>query len=374
MTTLKAPAPRAPTFLHVFPTFAVGGAQTRFAAIANHFGSEARHLVVAIDGRTDCREKLNPGLDVTFLPPAAAGIGVRHSVSHARAILRRTRPDMLITSNWGSIDWAIARLTVPGLAHLHTEDGFGPEEQDQQLPRRVLTRRVVLRFSEVMLPSRTLLRIATDIWRLPAARLHYIPNGIDIARFAGARPAELPPGEGPVIGTIAALRPEKNVMRLLEAFAQLRALRPARLVIVGDGPRRPVLERRAGELGIAPFVHFAGHSTEPERWMAAFDVFALSSDTEQMPLSVLEAMAANRPIVATDVGDVRDMLAAENLPYLVPRKAPALAVALNQMLADPHAATIGRANGAKAEAEYSEAVMFRAFRGLMGLSGSPAAP
>ena len=358
-----------PTFLHVFPTFAVGGAQTRFAAIANHLGQEARHIVVAMDGRTDAREKLAPTLDVRFLPPPA-GAGVRQSIAHARAILRQTRPDMLITSNWGSIDWAIARLTMPSLPHLHTEDGFGPEEQDSQLPRRVLTRRAVLRFSELMLPSRTLLKIATETWRLPPARLHYIPNGIDTARFANAPPAELPPAfaqaEGPIIGTIAALRPEKNVMRLLEAFAQLRARRPARLVIVGDGPRRAVLERRTHELNISQHVYFAGHSTAPERWMAAFDVFALSSDTEQMPLSMLEAMAASRPIVTTDVGDVRNMLSAENLPYMVARRAPALAAALEKLLSDPAEATrIGQANAAKAEADYTEAQMFGAFRAIM---------
>ncbi len=361
-----------PTFLHVFPTFAVGGAQTRFAAVANHLGNEARHLVLPIDGRTEAREKLNPGLDVEILSPPGIGAGVRRSVLRARAVLRRYKPDMLITSNWGSIDWAIAGLTVPGLKHLHTEDGFGPEEQDHQLPRRVMTRRLVLRYSDLMLPSRTLLRIATDIWKLPPANLHYIPNGIDIARFGAAAPMELPTelamGEGPVIGTIAALRPEKNVLRLVEAFAQLRARRPVRLVIVGDGPRRPVLEKRCQQLGITEFVHFAGHTQEPERWMATFDVFALSSDTEQMPLSVLEAMAAERPVVATDVGDVHDMLAAENLPFLTTRSAAALAVALERMLADPEAARgIGLANAAKAVSQFSEADMFASIRRLMRL-------
>jgi glycosyltransferase involved in cell wall biosynthesis len=361
-----------PTFLHVFPTFAVGGAQTRFTAIANHLGASARHVVVPIDGRTDAREKLRSGLDVSFIVPPEASRNVRRSVAQARNIIRQVAPDMLITSNWGSIDWAIARLTLApfggGVRHLHMEDGFGPEEQDTQLPRRVLTRRLILRSSQVMLPSRTLMKIATDTWRLPASRLHYVPNGIDIARFAGAKPAELPPGEGPVIGTIAALRPEKNLMRLLEAVALLRAQRPIRLVIVGDGPSRPVLEQRAYDLGLQSTVHFAGHSAEPERWMAAFDIFALSSDTEQMPLSVLEAMAASRPIVATNVGDVGDMLSAENRPYLVPRDSEALSRALAKMLDDPAAVQIGAANGAKAAAAFSETAMFSTFRKMMNLA------
>jgi glycosyltransferase involved in cell wall biosynthesis len=359
------------TFLHVFPTFAVGGAQTRFAAIANHLGPSVRHIVVPIDGQTTAREKLNPGLDVTFLPPPRVGaIGVRSSITQARAVLRETRPHMLITSNWGSIDWVIAKLTMPLfpslLPHLHMEDGFGPEEQDRQLPRRVLTRRLVLRRSDVMLPSQTLIRIATDTWKLPPRNLHYIPNGVDIERFARAVPMELPPGEGPVIGTIAALRPEKNVLRLVDAFALLRARRPARLVIVGDGPRRPILEARVAELGLGASVLFAGHSQDADRWMAAFDVFALSSDTEQMPLSLLEAMAASRPAVATEVGDVRSMLAPENLPYLVPRDPAALAVALARMLDNPaEAAIIGAANGRRARDTFSEQSMFDQFRRIM---------
>jgi glycosyltransferase involved in cell wall biosynthesis len=350
--------------LHVFPTFAVGGAQTRFAAIANHFGPAASHVIVPLDGRTECREKLSPDLDVRFAPPPP-GLSTLAAIRHARAFLAESRPDMLITSNWGSMDWAIARLAT-GLPHLHTEDGFGPLEQDRQLPRRVLTRRCVLRFSQVVLPSRTLLSIATDIWRLPPSRLHYIPNGIDTVRFAGAAPAVLPPSEGAVIGTIAALRPEKNLTRLLHAFALLD--RPVRLVIVGDGPQRNELETLAASLGIADRVLFAGHSAAPETWLAAFDIFALPSDTEQMPLSLLEAMAASLPVAATDVGDVRGMVAAENLPYVVPRDTAALSAALRALLAAPDLARdIGRANAATAQQRFSQERMFAAFGLLMGI-------
>jgi len=350
--------------LHVFPTFAVGGAQTRFAAIANHFGAAASHVIVPLDGRTECREKLSPDLDVQFAPPPP-GLSTLAAINHARRFLAAVRPDLLITSNWGSMDWAIARLATRP-PHLHTEDGFGPLEQDRQLPRRVLTRRYVLRFSQVVLPSRTLLRIATDIWRLKPARLHYIPNGIDTARFAGATPAALPPGEGPVIGTIAALRPEKNVARLLQAFAQLAG--PERLVIVGDGPERRDLEALAATLGVADRMVFAGHSTTPESWLAAFDIFALSSDTEQMPLSLLEAMAAGLPVAATDVGDVSAMVAVENQPFVVPRDAAALAGSLRALLASPDTArATGRANAVAASDRFSQKQMFAAFGELMGL-------
>jgi glycosyltransferase involved in cell wall biosynthesis len=356
-----------PELLSVFPTFAVGGAQTRFAAIANHLGGEVRHRIVSLDGKLDAREKLNPNLDVRFPDISLRGSNIA-TWRRIRAYLREAPPDLLITSNWGTMDWAIAHLGT-SLRHLHTEDGFGPEERDRQLPRRVLTRRLVLRRSAVMLPSQTLLRIATDIWRLPPRNLHYIPNGIDLARFSAATPAPLPPGDGPVIGTVAALRPEKNLSRLIRAFARVRETHPARLVIVGDGPERAALEALAASLGVAAETHFAGHSATPEHFLAAFDLFALSSDTEQMPLTLLEAMAAGLPVVATDVGDVRTMLAAENAPFVVSRDETAFAGAIETLLVHPdRARAVGAANSARALAEFDQEVMFARYRGLLDLA------
>ena len=132
-------------------------------------------------------------------------------------------PDLLVTSNWGSIEWALARIGT-GVPHLHMEDGFGPEERARQLPRRVLARRLLLRRSTVVVPSRLLWRVANEIWRLPRSNVRLLANGIDVDRFATARPHR---GAQPVvIGTVAALRPEKNLARLIRAVA-LRAARGA---------------------------------------------------------------------------------------------------------------------------------------------------
>ncbi len=351
--------------LWVFPGFGVGGAQVRFAALANHLGNGCRHTVVSLNGDTACLEKLAPGIDVR-LPKSGHRRGrMLDSVRHARRFLLQARPDCVITSNWGAIEWAIgARLA--GLRHVHSEDGFGPEERNAQMPRRALTRRLVLRGSAVILPSQTLAAIARKQWRLPERVLHLIPNGIDLARFSGAAAMPAPPGEGPVIGTIAALRPEKNIGRLLRAFAALRATRPARLVIVGDGPERPGLEALAGTLGIAADTHFAGHSTVSQRWLAGFDIFALSSDTEQMPLSLLEAMASGLPAVCTDVGDVRTMLAAENLPYVTGVSDDSFASGLVAAVSAPDGPRIGAANAVKARAEYGEGRMFEAWCSVIG--------
>ena len=359
------------TVLSVFSTFAVGGPQVRFAAIANRFGRRYRHVVVSMSGDLVCRERLTPGLDVSY--PAFDPIkgDVSGMVRRARALLQEVRPDVLVTANWGAIEWAMANQWPPGarpfVRHVHMEDGFGPEERDRQIPRRVWTRRLVLRRSTVVLPSRLLWRIATEQWRLPERVLRHVPNGVDLSRFTpGARDAAATGDTGePVVGTVAALRAEKNLPRLLRAFAQAAADAPGRLVVVGDGPERPGLERLAAELGIADRVRFAGEVTNPAGEYAGFDAFALSSDTEQMPLSVLEAMAAGLPVAATDVGDVSAMLDSSNGPYVVPKDDAALAGALRALLRDRDAARrVGAANRARAERDFDQDTMFRTYAAL----------
>jgi glycosyltransferase involved in cell wall biosynthesis len=363
--TTAAAAPR--TILSVFATFAVGGPQVRFAALANRYGDRYRHLIVAMDGNQDCRERLSPGLDVAFPTVTFRKGATVANRGTFRRKLHEWQPDVLVTNNWGSIEWALADLprVVP---HVHIEDGFGPEERDSQIRRRVLMRRLALRWSTIALPSQTLVRIATKVWRLPHARVHYIPNGIDLARFSGARDSTVAanwPGAGPVVGTVAALRVEKNLARLLRAFALVRRAIVARLVIVGDGSQRPSLEQLAAELGVSDDVSFVGHVTEPAPLFVGFDVFALSSDTEQMPISVIEAMAAGLPIAGTDVGDVRAMVGAENGATLGPREDEALAKNIRALLRDPALrARLGAANRAKALGEFDQERMFSAYATL----------
>lgn len=353
------------TLLHAFPTFAVGGAQMRFAAIANHFGRRYRHIIFALSGDYEAARCLSPEVDAVY--PALhlrPGETWRNARSF-RQVLADLRPDALVSYNWGSIEWAVANA-LPIARHIHIEDGFGPEERDAQLIRRVLMRRTFLRHAITVLPSRTLLRIASEIWRLPAPRLRYVPNGVDLDRFRPAFPptrSGWSPG-GPVIGTVATLRAEKNIARLMDAFARLAP--PARLVIAGGGPEREALRAHAAALGIADRTAFPGAIADPAPVYAGFDLFALSSDTEQMPLSVLEAMAAGLPVASTDVGDVRAMLPDEAAPFIVERDAAALAAALAALIADPERARqLGALNRLKAEQVFDQRTMFEAHGALL---------
>ncbi len=337
----------------------------RFAALANRFGRQFRHVIVAMDGRTDCRERLRPELDVSFPDIAVRKQDTFGNLRRFRSLLRAVRPSRLLTYNWGSIECAMANW--PGFTgHVHIEDGFGPEEAARQIPRRVLTRRYVLGRSTVVLPSRTLFKLATDVWKLSPKVLRYVPNGVDCERFGASDIPRLDwEGEGPIVGTVAALRPEKNLIRLLDAFRLVRNRMPCRLLIAGDGAERSNLEQYAATLGLGANIKFVGQITATERVYAALSVFVLSSDTEQMPTAVLEAMAAGLPVASTDVGDVSLMVSPSNLPFITPLNADGLAASICKLLANPDLASgIAASNRQVARSSFDQERMFANYEAL----------
>jgi len=358
--------------VHVFPSFQMGGSQRRFAALANHFGGRYRHTIISLDKCEEAVALLHPQVDHREFP-APPKAKLAPTLLRAHRILSALSPDLLITYNWGAIEWAAANLACP-VRHIHIEDGFGPEEANTQLRRRVLLRRLVLNLhSTLVLPSHTLVAMATKVWSIAPARIMYVPNGIPCARFsskADPKTAGSFRGDGPIIGTVATLRKEKAIDRLIHTFREIGKSQPARLVIVGDGPERGALESLVAASDLTDSVTFTGNLSQPETVVGAFDVFAVSSDTEQMPLSVLEAMAAGLPIVSTDVGDIGVMVAEENRPFIVERTMPALARAMRHLLGDDTLRQrIGRANRDRATLEFDEGTMFAAYDRIF--SGQP---
>lgn len=358
--------------LHVFPSFGIGGVPLRMVRIINHFGNRFRHTVIALDNNFEAAAGIAGELGVKLLPAPNPKRGLIRAVAGATRTLRDLRPDLLVTYNWGAIEWAMASRFRRVPRHIHLEAGFGRGESDAQIPRRVLFRRWALGgCALIVVPSRRLESLAYHVWRLPPTRVAYVPNGVDIARFAAPirdgvpgfirRPQEL------VIGTVAPLRPEKNVGRLLRVFANLEGSRPLRLVIAGEGAERCVLERMAAELGIADRVIFTGQ-VAPESVFGTFDIFALSSDTEQMPNALLEAMAAGLPVAAVDVGDVKDIVCKGNREFIVPRDdSPAFGRAIRRLLEAPaKRAELGRDNRERVVAEFSQERMFAAYSVVFG--------
>jgi glycosyltransferase involved in cell wall biosynthesis len=159
----------------------------------------------------------------------------------------------------------------------------------------------------------------------PIEKVAVIPNGVDTERFAsvpdphvirkelGIGPAD------PVVAIVAALRPEKNHEMFLEVARRVtKQLSNAKWVIVGDGPRRAPLEQLARELDIAECVRFLGARSDVPRLLSAADVFTLTSHNEANPVSILEAMSVGKPVVATNVGSIREVIADGRNGFLVP--------------------------------------------------------
>ncbi len=154
-------------------------------------------------------------------------------------------------------------------------------------------------------------RYLTEHEGCPAHKVRVIPNGVDVRRFRPRWPSRrlreevgLPEG-APVAGVVAALRPEKNHELFLRSAALVRGEVPeAQFLIVGDGPRRQGLEELACAMGLGDVVHFLGSRSDVRELLALFDVLLLTSKMEANPVSILEAMACEKPVVATRVGSV----------------------------------------------------------------------
>ncbi len=372
--------------LHCHSTFSLGGKEARAVRLMNAFGDAAEHTILsAMPDRLGARAAIDKGVKVAF-PADAPSLTGRPTPSRLRALARYMRGfDLVLTYNWGAFDAVMARRLFGGPPVVHHEDGFNEDEAVKLKTSRSVYRRLGLpAVFRLVVPSQRLADIAVWDWVQPDRRVTRIPNGIPVARYLkppapGAIPGfEKRPGEI-VIGTVAGLRKVKNLPRLVRAFAAMEH-KAARLVIVGEGPESEAIAAEARAHGVADRVLMPGFLADPARWIGHFDIFALSSDSEQFPISLVEAMAAGLPAVTTQVGDVLHILADDNLPLIVdPLDEPAFADALDSLAQrDDLRRAIGAANRALAASRYDEAAMISAYARLygeaIGRTGAFAAP
>jgi glycosyltransferase involved in cell wall biosynthesis len=207
-----------------------------------------------------------------------------------------------------------------------------------------------------------------------AGRICIIPNGVDLRRFSQGLPMRLErlaPAQKTsgrfVIGHVARLDRVKNQALLLRAFALVaKELPHVQLAIAGDGPLKAELQALAETLGIAQLVRFYGVVVDIPQWLQAVDLFVLSSDAEGTPMSLLEAMASERCVVATAVGGIPDLLAHGMAGVLVP---PGNAAAMASVLVELAQASdkreaLAQAGRARVETSYGEDLMVRQYEAL----------
>jgi len=284
-------------------------------------------------------------------------------------LMRRERPDVVHSHAWGTLCEGLVAARLAGVPIVvHGEHGT----LDLR-PRNVRVQRWAWgRVDRVLSVSSQLTdRMASGVG-FPASRITTIRNGVDLSRFAmadrgAARAALGLASDDFVVGTVGRLVPVKNQRLLLESLALLnkKGLR-FRAVITGEGPLSSKLESSVDRLGLNGLVHFTGLQTNVADVLAAFDVFALPSNSEGLSNTIQEAMATGLPVVATRVGGAAELVEEGRTGLLTPpRDAIALATALETLANNKNLrASMGRAGRLRAEREFALSRMVRNYEDL----------
>jgi sugar transferase (PEP-CTERM/EpsH1 system associated) len=290
-------------------------------------------------------------------------------------VLRRERPDIVHTQSWSGIDGVIAGKIAGGARIVHSEHGRNLPYIHFEPLKRKLARRAIYHLADVVF---TVSEETRDYYcretGFPRERMRVIPNGVPVARFEaaqanGARGELGVAADDFVIGIVSRLNPTKDILTLARAFARLYCGQREprlKLLIVGDGEGRAELENFAAEQGLKHAIIFAGLRQDVPRLLRAMDVFALSSLSEGMPITVLEAMCAALPVVATRVGANPELIAEGETGFLVePRADEQMAERLARLMVDRGLARrFGAAGRRKVEQQYSLDVMLRRYEEL----------
>jgi glycosyltransferase involved in cell wall biosynthesis len=333
----------------------------------------ARRLQDRIPAMVCCLDEAGawaPEVEAAGVPVVALGrtSGFRPSLGKGVADVARRHGATVIHAHHYSpfVYSCLARFWKPGLRIVFTEHGRlsdSPPSAKRRLANRVLAH----------LPSRVF-AVSEDLKQhlvgegFAAGGLDVIYNGIDIGPVPDAgtrtevRRALEATDETFVVGTIARLDPVKDLGTLLDAAARLQAEMPVLVVIAGDGPERGRLEARARRLDLAPRVRFLGHREDARRWLAGCDAYVNCSISEGVSLTILEAMAAALPIVATRVGGTPEVVDAASGRLIAPRDPAVLEAALRDLARDPAArAGLGQAARLRLESRFTVDRMVREY-------------
>lgn len=350
----------------------IGGAEVVALNLAS--GLKKRGHECAVWGMS-CQGELAERLALEGIEGASfdcpAGVSLK-TMARVVALLRRQGIQAIITHHFRQLVHALPAAFLLGVKVIHVEHDTHFYEADQAALKRL---RHLSRFVEAFVG------VSEEITEWYSKHLHQAPglfktihNGVDTDRFKhdnAARQAQRArydlPAEAFVVGTCARLEPVKNLDLLLEGFAiNMRGDSLARLIVVGAGSRLKALVRLAERLGIAEQVLFVGMQSAIEDYLNLFDVYALTSSHEGLPMSVLEAMAVGLPIVATDVGSLARIAGSENAILLDEATPACLSAALGRLRGDPaRRSAMGGASRQLVQAGFSVEVMVDRYEELI---------
>jgi glycosyltransferase involved in cell wall biosynthesis len=356
-----------PRVLQVVLSLNPGGTERLVLELVKRLHPTIPTQVCCLDeGGAWASELENQGIHVVSLQRRP---GFRPALSQAIAnLVRGHRASVVHAHHYSPFVYAaLARLWLPRTRVVFTEHGRlsdAPPSRKRHAANQILTRLSAATFA-VSADLRT--HLVSE--GFPPRSVEVIYNGIDVGTLPTAEERRLARGElgvskdAIVIGTIARLDPVKSLNTLIRAVALLGRTAPASLLIVGDGPERQGLEAVAAAADVSSAVRFLGHRDDARRWLGACDIFANSSISEGVSLTILEAMAAGLPVVATRVGGTPEVID-ETCGRLVPaRSVEALAAALGELAVAPALRQdLGRAARARVEERFTLERMVEAYR------------
>ena len=368
MTVSPAADPPPTTVAHVLLSLRTGGQERVAVDLVNCAAPEFRPIVVCLETSGPMADELRRPGGVVETIDRRPGFRPWLAIPLAR-LLRRHGARVVHTHNSAAGFYGALAARLVGLPVIHTKHGQNLSGGNQRRLNRIAYRLTdfVVAVSE---PARGL---ALSEGARPD-RLSIIDNGVDIGRFADRETARAATrcrlGFGRadvVIGSLGRLAEIKNYPLLVESAgdAAARLGRPLTLVLVGDGPERGRLAARASLSAAGLHVVLPG-AARAEEWLPAFDVFAMSSDSEGLPVALLEAMACGLPPVVTAVGAIPEVVDHGRAGRLVaPGDRSALASALAALAADEAARrALGEAAARRVAERYSAARMARDYEAL----------
>jgi glycosyltransferase involved in cell wall biosynthesis len=328
MATLTEPAPaesrglvdgmggqRPPVVCQVLHSLSVGGAEVLAARLARRLRDRVRFLFVCLDERGTLGQELDAeGFPVHVLG-RRPGLDWR-CIYRLAGLLRRERVDVIHAHQYTPFFYGLtARLLCRRPALLFTE--HGRHFPDYPRRKRMLANRLLLRRRDRVVAVGEAVRqalIANE--GLPAGRVEVVYNGVNLAPFAAAAPdratVRREMGVGPedlVVLQVARLDYLKDHATAVRTLVHLVRQRPdARLVLVGEGPELDKIREQARQAGLTDHLRLLGLRKDIARLLSAADVFLLTSISEGIPLTLIEAMAAGLPVVSTHVGGVGEVV------------------------------------------------------------------
>jgi L-malate glycosyltransferase len=372
--TATRPFPRTLQLVH---RLEFGGAELLAERFANRFGGGERVVVACLDGEGPLAERLRAlGMTVVDLARRPGAIDFA-CVRRLRSLVAAEKIELVHAHQTTPFFYA---LLARGLFRsrpriLFTEHGrFFPDRGSRK--RALLQRLLLGRNDLVVAVGESVKQAVVKYEGVPANRVHVVYNGIPVTAHDGidldraAVRKELGvPEQAFVVIQVARLDETKNHRMALEAFRLFAAgYPPALLILVGDGPERERLERAAAEFHLNAKVKFLGSRSDVRRLLSAADVAILTSLSEGIPLSLIEAMAGGLPIVATSVGGVPEVVEHGETGLLVPSENPsALSEALRSLANDSELRTrLGDAGRRRAHEKFDEERMFAEYAELLG--------